>query len=78
MKYVDSKVWLKVPGGVEGWDVDELNSRIDEWNSPSNSLVRSLGDFFQWLSYVEERPIYGFSVLWHSKQLSNLHRIKEA
>lgn len=76
MKHVDSKVWLTVPGGVEGWDVDELNSRIDEWNSPDNAVVRSLGDFFGWLSYMEGRDIYGFSALWHSKLMSNLHRIK--
>ncbi len=77
MKYVDSKVWLTVPGGVEGWSVEELNSRIDEWNSPSNSYIRSLGNFFEWLSYVEGRYIYGFDTLWHSKLLSKLHRIKD-
>lgn len=75
MKYVDSRVWLKVPGGVEGWDVDELNKRIDQWNSPNNAMVRSLGNFFDWLSYEEGRYIYGFDFLWHSKQLSKLHRI---
>lgn len=78
MRYVDSKVWLAVPGGVEGWDIDELNSRIDEWNSPANKGVRSLGDFFGWLSYVEGRYIYGFDAIWHSKLLAKVHMIKEA
>lgn len=57
MKYVDSKVWLTVPGGVEGWDVDELNRRIDQWNSPRNAMVRSLGDFFR-LVVLRGRALY--------------------
>lgn len=73
--YVDSKVWLSVPGGVEGWDIDDLNKCIDEWNSPSNKLVRSLGTFFQWLSYHEGRTINGFS-FWKSKLDSQVHPIK--
>ena len=76
MKYVDSKVWLTVSGGVEGWTVGDLNRRIDEWNSPSNRVIRSLAGFFDWLSYVEEREIYGFSVLWRSKLDCQIHRIK--
>lgn len=76
-KYVDSKVWLSVPGGVEGWTVEDLNAYIDRWNSPQLKLIRSLGTFFQWLSYEEGRTIYGFSVLWKSKLDSKLHIIKE-
>ena len=38
-KYVDSKVWLTVTGGVVGWDVSDLNARIDEFNSlPWNQI----------------------------------------
>lgn len=76
-KHVDSKVWLSVPGGVEGWTVEELNSRIDKWNSPQFKLIRSLGTFFQWLSYEEGRTIYGFSPLWRSRLESHVHHIKE-
>lgn len=76
-KYVDSKVWLIVPGGVEGWTVEDLNAYIDRWNSSNMKLIRSLGDFFGWLSYEEGRTIYGFSVLWKSKLDSKLHIIKE-
>ena len=76
-KYVDSKVWLNVPGGVEGWDVEELNSYIDIWNSSAMCGIRSLGSFFGWLSYEIGRPVTGFSVLWRSKLDSQIHFIKE-
>ena len=73
--HVDSKVWLVVPGGVEGWDIEDLNARIDEWNSPEFKSIRSLGTFFQWLSYAECRTIYGFSSV-RSKLDSKVHIIK--
>ena len=75
-KYVNTRVWLAVPGGVEGWTLEDLNARIDEWNSPEYKLIRSLGTFFQWLSFEEGRTIYGFS-FWRSRLDSSVHHIKE-
>ena len=75
-KYVDSKVWLRVPGGVEGWNVIDLNYYIDRWNSPRMEPFHSVCDFFEWLSYEEGRTIYGFSVLWKSKLDSKVHIIR--
>lgn len=76
MKYVDSKVWLKVPGGVEGWNLEDLNARIDEWNSLAFKFIRTISTFFEWLSYEEGRTIYGFSALWNSTLDSDVHHIK--
>ena len=75
-KYVDTKVWLSVPGGVEGWEPNELNRYIDRWNSPNMKLIRSYCDFFGWLSDEEGRTIYGFS-FWRSRLDSKVHIIKE-
>lgn len=74
-KYVDSKIWLRVPGGVEGWDLDELNARIDEFNRIPSGF-RSSVSFWDWLSYHEGRDLYGLSGLWWSKLTSQLHIIK--
>lgn len=73
--YVDSKVWLRVSGGVVGWDISDLNSRIDEFNSFPWAKE---ADFFQWLSWIEDdgHDYQGFDVLWHSKLLSDIHRIR--
>ena len=74
-KYVDSKVWLVVTGGVVGWDLSDLNRRIDQFNS---FPWASEADFFQWLSWEEDDgyDYQGFSVLWHSKLMAYVHRIK--
>ena len=76
-KYVDTKVWLTIDGGVEGWDVDELNRYIDKWNSSEFKMIRSLGYFFQWLSHERGYRIYGFNLLWKSRLDSLVHRIKK-
>lgn len=75
MKYRDSKVWLRTGSGVVGWDVDELNKRIDEFNSFSWA---SEADFFQWLSWVEDdgNDYQGFSLLWKSALMSKVHTIE--
>lgn len=74
-KYVDSKVWLSVTGGVVGWDLIELNAKIDEYNSFSWAPE---ADFFDWLSWAEDdgNDYHGFSVLWRSKLDSEVHTIR--
>ena len=71
-KYVDQYVWLSVPGGVEGWDLDELNSKIDFYNR--NGLFRFGLNFFEWLSLDTNETYNGFS-WWRSKLDSKVHRI---
>ena len=76
-KYVDSKVWLRISGcAVEGWDVDDLNHYIDQWNSQGMSYTRLVGDFWGWLSYERGYDILGFSSIWRSKLDSLIHTIK--
>lgn len=79
MLYKDSKVWLQTTSGVVGWDVDELNQRIDQFNSFPWAHE---ADFFQWLSWEEDddNDYQGFSVLWNSKLMERVHpiRVKEA
>lgn len=76
MKYKDSKVWLRTASGVAGWDVEPLNKRIDEFNSYSWATE---ADFFQWLSWVEVdgNDYQGFSVLWNSKLMVQVHQIRK-
>lgn len=75
-RYVDSKVWLRVPGGVVGWELIELNAKIDEFNSFSWAPE---ADFFDWLSWAEDdgNDYQGFSVLWNSKLDSEVHIIRK-
>lgn len=75
MKYKDSKVWLRTSSGVVGWDVSELNQKIDEFNSFTWAPE---ADFFQWLSWdVDDGNDYqGFSALWDSVQMSKVHLIR--
>ena len=75
-KYVDSKIWLRITGGVEGWDLDDLNRYIDRWNGPDMKCVRSWGNFWEWLSYERGYEIHGFSALWWSELCSRIHTIK--
>ena len=75
-KYVDSKVWLRVTGGVVGWEIEDLNSKIDEFNSyPWAPEV----DFFDWLLWKEDdgNDYQGFSGLWYSKLLTQVHHIRK-
>lgn len=73
-KYVDSKVWLTVPGGVVGWDLLDINAKIDEFNS-----LGIEADFFDYLTWAEDDGnIYqGFSVLWNSKLMADVHTIRK-
>lgn len=75
MKYCDSKVWLRTGSGVVGWDVSELNSKIDKFNSFSWAPET---DFFQWLSWSENdgNDYQGFSMLWNSKLMADVHYIR--
>ena len=75
MKYKDSKVWLRTSSGVVGWDIDALNSRIDEFNSFPWAPD---ADFFDWLSWIEEdgNDYQGFSVLWYSVLMTSVHLIR--
>ena len=72
-KYVDSYVWLRTTGGVIGWKLEDINTRIDEFNSiPWASEV----DFWQWLSFEDGKDYKGFSGLWYSTELLKVHKIK--
>lgn len=74
-KYVDSKVWLKIPGGVVGWELSDLNRKIDKFNAfPWASEV----DFFDWLSWEmnDGNDYQGFSLIWNSKLLAKVHFIR--
>ena len=75
MKYKDSKVWLRTSSGVVGWDVSDINRRIDEFNSFSWAQE---ADFFQWLSWEEDdgNDYQGFSAVWSSKLMADVHQIK--
>lgn len=76
MKYVDRKVWLRDgAGNVHGWDLEEINRKIDEFNSFPWAPE---ADFFQWLSYdVDDGNDYqGFSVSWTSKLMKDVHPIR--
>jgi len=75
MKYCDTKVWLRTGSGVVGWDVTDLNCKIDEYNS---FPWADEADFFDWLSWdVNDGYDYqGFSVLWNSKLMRHVHPIR--
>ena len=75
-KYVDSKVWLRSCGCVIGWDLEELNSYIDKWNSSSFAIIRHLTDFWTWLSWETGQDLRGFSALWNSKLDSKVHTVR--
>ena len=71
--HVNQYVWLCSSSGVVGWTLDDINSRIDEFNSfPWHTEA----DFWDWLSWEEDEEYRGFSVLWRSKLDSKVHRIK--
>ena len=74
MMYVHTKVWLRTPQGVTGWSVEEINRRIDYWNSHKSLYM--YGSFWDWLSYEEGETYYGFSLLWASNLMSKVHTIK--
>lgn len=76
VKYKDSKVWLRTSSGVVGWDLQDLNARIDEFNL---FPWASEADFFDWLSWVEDddNDYQGFSVLWYSILMKDVHRIRK-
>ena len=77
MKYVNSKVWLRTgSGGVVGWNVLDLNAKIDEFNSFSWAPE---ADFFQWLSWAEDdgNDYQGFSMLWNSQLMKDVHPIRK-
>ena len=76
-KYVNSRVWLRVPGGVEGWNAEDINARIDDYNAFHFPWASS-ADFWHWLSYEEGKDYTGFSGLWYSTELLKVHKIKEA
>ena len=76
MRYVDTAVWLSVPGGVEGWNLSALNDRIDRWNHKVYPLIGQVCSFWDWLSDEEGQTYYGFSILWRSKLFSHVHSIK--
>ena len=73
-KYVDTKIWISTFGGVIGFDLEEINQRIDEYNS--DSWLRNNVDFWDWLSDHYETYLMGFSYLWKSKLMSKVHRIR--
>ena len=73
-RYVDTKIWLRVPGGVSGWDLDDLNEWIDKWNKQPQ--LHFFGTFWDWLSWKTGETYYGFSGLWASRLLEKVHRIK--
>lgn len=78
MKYCDTKVWLRTgSGGVVGWNVLDLNAKIDEFNSFSWAPE---ADFFQWLSRAEDdgNDYQGFSMLWNSQLMKDVHPIRKA
>lgn len=75
-KYVDSKVWLRSWGCVIGWDLDDVNAYIDKWNSSSFAVIRQISDFWAWLSWETDTPLYGFSALWNSKLDLKVHTIR--
>ena len=76
MKYVDSKVWLRTGSGVVGWNLIEINAKIDEFNSFPWAPE---ADFFQWLSWAEDdgNDYQSFSVLWGSQLMCDVHPIRK-
>ena len=68
----DNIVWISVPGGVVGMNLDYLNSKIDYYNK-SEYLVK-YGSFWEWLSW-EEGEIYKGLSYWQ-KDTSKIHSIR--
>ena len=77
MIYKDTKVWLcNGSGYVIGWDLEDINRKIDEFNSFPWAPE---ADFFQWLSWeVNDGNDYqGFAVYWSSKLMKDVHPIRK-
>ncbi len=75
-KYVDTKVWLRTDDGkVVGWDLLDLNGKIDEFNSFPWAPE---ADFFDWLSWAEDDGYHyeGYSAIWSSKLMRDVHPIR--
>lgn len=75
--YKNTKVWLKCFGYVVGFDVDELNKYIRQYNRD----IFPYGNFFDWLTYeLNDRNSYcGFAPIWNDKNplMNKLVMIKE-
>lgn len=73
-KYVDTLIWLRSTGCVTGVPLEWINEKIDQFNS--SAYLRNNADFWEWLSWEEGEEFKGFSSLWHSKLMSQVHTIK--
>ena len=65
--YKDTKVWVKVAGGVAGFDLEEISSYITKYN---NLHISEFVDFWTFLACeLDEVPgtFEGFSALWNDK-----------
>lgn len=70
-----SYVWLRRGGrGVIGFKLEELNSKIDEYNRHPCPLM----DFWEWLSFEYDDVLTGFDILWNQGNplMSRVHIIK--
>ena len=56
-------VWLRIPGGVAGWELDKLNEKIREYNR----FYYRFSDFWEWLSWDTGESYSGFSAIWNDK-----------
>ena len=71
-----SYVWLLRGGrGVIGFDLEELNSKIDEYNRHPYPWM----DFWDWLSFEYDDVITGFDALWNhgNPLMSDVHTIRK-
>lgn len=74
----DNTVWLRGSGCVVGFDIDDLNNDIDLWNKHIAWYVPEFTDFWDWLTWFEGEPLYGFDYLWNNHVMSKVHTIKKA
>lgn len=67
----DAFIWLSVVGGVEGWTVEQLNKQIDRYNN----FYYRFSNFWEWLSYEEQKTYFGFSYLFNGN--AKIHTIRK-
>ena len=68
-------IWLSVPGGVEGVNLEWINERITYFNC---NLSAYDVDFWEWLSWDTGESFYGFSAFWNygNPLFSKVNQIK--
>lgn len=74
--YRHSKIWISTCGGVIGFDPDELNHYISEYNR----LMYRFSDFWEYLSYELNQYLSGFSTIWNNGNplMSQLKTIRKS